>query len=80
MDWQPIETAPHEVDILVAAFHDIPLHDKYWAWIMQGRFLEGQPKTVFFNSYVDEEIEFFEQLCWNKPTHWAKLPEFPKEL
>lgn len=66
MDWQPIKTAPYEIDILIYSENYNPEYQIAW-WcfrdeekIWQGHADDGE---------VIEDIE---------PTHWMPLPEPPK--
>lgn len=63
MEWQPIDTAPQNVAILLYAsgYHIGHLHSKDGRWWINGG-SDGAQQAL--NS-------------WNRPTHWMPLPKKP---
>jgi hypothetical protein len=77
--WQPIETAPVEVDIIIGAYHSHPdgYADSKWVWQMQGSFGEGEPKDEFWEGFRDSVVTLPNYVCWNQPTHWRYVDQTP---
>ena len=64
MKWQPIETAPRDGTVILAA-HSGAVFDAWWdgvsAWV------DGTTSDI-----TDDFVEFY-------PTHWMPLPEPPTQ-
>lgn len=66
-DWQPIETAPEDVVVLV--------YDPRWSSPLTGIFYEFPPGSGAHWHYTWDQQELYGRL---RPTHWQPLPEPPK--
>jgi len=71
-DWQPIETAPKHIDVLLLCPH---------RGVVRGRWQDDayaqKPRPYWTNDR--ERIWGIRQTRDDQPTHWMPLPDPPKE-
>lgn len=67
MNWKPIDTAPTSTDVLVADSTEIAV-----AVLEYQEGSSGAAVWFYSRSPWDQKIDF-------RPTHWAALPELPRQ-
>lgn len=68
MKWQPIETVPVDITVLMAKIHDGEIF-----WISSGC-VESHTSNNWWCDIIDADVSYTANALFNKPTHWKLMP------
>lgn len=66
-EWQPIETTPSNMDVMVGFWNE---KSRSWFWVASGMVTES-------GAWVDVDDEYYDEKSPFAPTHWKHFSESP---